>query len=138
MQPWQAMARPESRQHGRASSEILGDGSADWGPYSCGVSCYQIVTRPPRPVGAFVPLLSFKPDRKIFTLLMFQNAHHPMYQNLTQATPRVQNAELLGRLRGLCPVWAGPDAKNGAGVGPSGNSRAADKRQPPPAPAWRT
>ena len=34
------------------------------------------------------------------------NAHHHMYQSLTRAVPRVQDAELFSWLRGLYPVWA--------------------------------
>jgi 8-oxoguanine deaminase len=35
------------------------------------------------------------------------NTHHHMYQSLTRAIPKVQNAELFGWLRGLYPLWAG-------------------------------
>jgi len=35
------------------------------------------------------------------------NTHHHMYQSLTRAMPKVQNAELFSWLGGLYPVWAG-------------------------------
>lgn len=35
------------------------------------------------------------------------NTHHHMYQSLTKAIPRVQNAELFSWLQGLYPIWAG-------------------------------
>jgi len=34
------------------------------------------------------------------------NTHHHMFQSLTRAIPRVQNAELFSWLRGLYPIWA--------------------------------
>ena len=33
------------------------------------------------------------------------NTHHHMFQSLTRAIPRVQNAELFSWLRGLYPIW---------------------------------
>ncbi len=35
------------------------------------------------------------------------NTHHHMYQSLTRAIPKVQNAELFSWLQGLYPIWAG-------------------------------
>ncbi len=35
------------------------------------------------------------------------NTHHHMFQSLTRALPKVQNAELFSWLRGLYPIWAG-------------------------------
>ncbi|MEM1352316.1 MAG: 8-oxoguanine deaminase, partial [Pseudomonadota bacterium] len=39
------------------------------------------------------------------------NTHHHLYQNLTRAVPRAQNALLFDWLRTLYPIWArfGPD-----------------------------
>ncbi len=35
------------------------------------------------------------------------NTHHHMYQSLTRAMPKVQNAELFSWLGGLYPIWSG-------------------------------
>ena len=35
------------------------------------------------------------------------NTHHHMYQSLTRAVPRAQDAELFGWLKTLYPIWAG-------------------------------
>lgn len=35
------------------------------------------------------------------------NTHHRMFQSLTRAAPKVQNAALFSWLRGLYPTWAG-------------------------------
>ena len=35
------------------------------------------------------------------------NTHHHMFQSLTRAIPKVQNAELFSWLQGLYPIWVG-------------------------------